>query len=496
MRASRAATSASSSAIRSSRQSLATPPREPRINPHGKNEFSYGAISTSYASLSPPPERLQWRHHLYERTSDGEADGEREHRYRIHAAGRQVAQVTLYELAGEITEDAVQYLHSDALGSPEVITDENGDLVDRRAFDPFGKLEAGDLPGTPSVSTGFTGHEHDTELGWINMGGRIYDPTVARFLTPDPIIQAPYSSQGLNAYSYVFNNPLNLTDPTGFQAIDEFGRMEILVCGSNRPAGCENYGKDSANTSGWYSPEAFGIGALGPPQAPRPPVAETLPVPRSVGQQFADLTVEVLGGIAQGVVCGLLGCGDANAPIKGQPTVSAMSEGEKLMNSAFTAAGVVGVGMVGRAGATPARAGSGLGPWVPASGVTSGGAVAQSLPGSCGAACVEMLTGGAISEAAAIGRMGQYILPSQMVGVLGRGWGYRYFNTGADAVAAASRTPIAAGLFAPGVKTGHIVVLERTMTGFVVRDPLPGVTYRVGADWVTQYVAWGVGPFL
>ncbi len=341
---------------------------------------------------------------LYERTSDGEADGEREHRYRIHAAGRQVAQVTRYELADEITEEAVQYLHSDALGSPEVITDETGDLVDRRAFDPFGKLEAGDLPGTPSVSTGFTGHEHDTELGWINMGGRIYDPTVARFLTPDPIIQAPYSSQGLNAYSYVFNNPLNFTDPTGFQAINEFGQIEVTVCGSNRPAECKDWGKQTSNTSSWYSPEAFGIGALGPPQAPRQPVAETLPVPRSVGQQFADLTVEVLGGIAQGVVCGLLGCGEANAPIKGQPTASAMSEGEKLMNSAFTAAGVVGIGVLGRAPPTPARAGSGLGPWVPASGVTSGGAVAQSLPGSCGAACVEMLTGGAISEAAAIGR--------------------------------------------------------------------------------------------
>jgi len=108
---------------------------------------------------------------------------------------------------------------------------------------------------------------------------------------------------------------------------------------------------------------------------------------------------------------------------------------------------------------------------------------------------VEMLTGGAISEAAAVGGMGQYIIPSQMVEVLGTGWGYKYFITGGDAVAAASRTPIAAGLFAPGVRSGHVVVLEPTMAGFLVRDPLPGVTYQVGADWVARYVAWGVGPF-
>ncbi|HKO48079.1 MAG TPA: RHS repeat-associated core domain-containing protein, partial [Polyangiaceae bacterium] len=54
--------------------------------------------------------------------------------------------------------------------------------------------------------------------GLIDMKGRVYDPLAGRFLTADPVMQAPYWSQGLNRYSYVFNNPINNTDPSGFIA--------------------------------------------------------------------------------------------------------------------------------------------------------------------------------------------------------------------------------------------------------------------------------------
>jgi RHS repeat-associated protein len=46
-------------------------------------------------------------------------------------------------------------------------------------------------PGHQRHRSGYTGHEHDGEAGLINMRGRIYDPTFARFLTADPVIQAP-----------------------------------------------------------------------------------------------------------------------------------------------------------------------------------------------------------------------------------------------------------------------------------------------------------------
>ena len=48
------------------------------------------------------------------------------------------------------------------------------------------------------------------------MNGRIFDPVLARFLSADPNIDGVSDSQGYNRYSYVLNNPLNATDPTGY----------------------------------------------------------------------------------------------------------------------------------------------------------------------------------------------------------------------------------------------------------------------------------------
>jgi uncharacterized protein RhaS with RHS repeats len=48
------------------------------------------------------------------------------------------------------------------------------------------------------------------------MKGRIYDPQLGRFLTPDPFVPSPTFSQSWNRYSYVLNNPLGYTDPSGF----------------------------------------------------------------------------------------------------------------------------------------------------------------------------------------------------------------------------------------------------------------------------------------
>jgi hypothetical protein len=61
------------------------------------------------------------------------------------------------------------------------------------------------------------------------MGGRVYDPSAARFLSADPILQAPTWSQGSNRYSHVFNNPTNLTDPSGYQSFNDV--MSTVVPG-------------------------------------------------------------------------------------------------------------------------------------------------------------------------------------------------------------------------------------------------------------------------
>ncbi len=59
------------------------------------------------------------------------------------------------------------------------------------------------------------------------MGGRIYDPTLGRFMQADPIIQAPLDSQSYNRFAYVRNNPMSYTDPSGFSWWTDF-RDKIL----------------------------------------------------------------------------------------------------------------------------------------------------------------------------------------------------------------------------------------------------------------------------
>lgn len=53
-------------------------------------------------------------------------------------------------------------------------------------------------------------------VGLVHMNGRVYDPTIGRFLSPDPNVQIPESTQGFNRYTYVNNNPLSYSDPSGF----------------------------------------------------------------------------------------------------------------------------------------------------------------------------------------------------------------------------------------------------------------------------------------
>jgi len=112
-----------------------------------------------------------------------------------------------------------RYIYTDHIGSTDVITDAAGSAEQRFIFDAWGQKTSGETIspiGGALTLRGFTGHESVEEVGIIHMNGRIYDPMLGRFLQADPIIQAPNNSQSLNRYSYVINNPLSLTDPSGF----------------------------------------------------------------------------------------------------------------------------------------------------------------------------------------------------------------------------------------------------------------------------------------
>ncbi|MEZ6074088.1 MAG: RHS repeat-associated core domain-containing protein [Pirellulales bacterium] len=63
---------------------------------------------------------------------------------------------------------------------------------------------------------GYTDHTTLDNLALVHMNGRVYDPAIGRFLSADPYVQFPLSAQSYNRYSYVLNNPLSFTDPSGY----------------------------------------------------------------------------------------------------------------------------------------------------------------------------------------------------------------------------------------------------------------------------------------
>lgn len=70
-------------------------------------------------------------------------------------------------------------------------------------------------PTALNLNRGYTMHEHLDEFELINMNGRVYGPTVAQFLSPDPYIQDAGNWLNYNRYAYCYNNPTRYVDPSG-----------------------------------------------------------------------------------------------------------------------------------------------------------------------------------------------------------------------------------------------------------------------------------------
>ncbi|CAA2142196.1 FG-GAP-like repeat-containing protein [Hyphomicrobium sp. ghe19] len=123
-------------------------------------------------------------------------------------------------------QSQTQYLLTDHLGSLDVVTDGSGAIVERASFDAWGKRRKFDwtvyTASVPfawqgqTLTRGYTFHEQLDPVGLIHMNGRVYDPELGRFMSPDIAIQDITNLQSFNAYSYVQNNPLSFTDPSGY----------------------------------------------------------------------------------------------------------------------------------------------------------------------------------------------------------------------------------------------------------------------------------------
>lgn len=194
-------------------------------HPNGNySAFYYGADRSRYRQVARGgttlTDTLYALDGLYERYARSGVTYERQY---IVADGKIVA---VRNRAGTAAP-TVTYLLNDHLGGADAFVSASGSLLARASYHPMGARRAGDGSGNVPTAAewaqiaaltprGYTGHEHLDNLGVIHMNGRVYDPTLGRFLSPDPIVQAPYDGQSLNRYSYALNNPHRYTDPSGY----------------------------------------------------------------------------------------------------------------------------------------------------------------------------------------------------------------------------------------------------------------------------------------
>lgn len=117
------------------------------------------------------------------------------------------------------------YYHLDHLGSPRILTNKDGVRVQGQHFLPFGQ----EMPIEAGLNTRkFTGHERDPETGLDYMLARYYQANLGRFMAVDPAAHSikHENPQTWNRYTYVANNPVVFTDPTGEKIGDRFATPE------------------------------------------------------------------------------------------------------------------------------------------------------------------------------------------------------------------------------------------------------------------------------
>ena len=166
----------------------------------------------------------------------------------------------------------IEYRHFDHLGSSASITSAAGAELVALAHDPHGERRKPDWTRRLSeaeietlaadhgdrTSRGFTGHEHLDRTGLVHMNGRLYDPLLGRFLSPDPIVANPADGQQWNLYSYAGNSPLSYVDPSGLSFCDP--AQQSWCGGVGLPSsGWGGGGYGTRTVSGWSAYVTFGV---------------------------------------------------------------------------------------------------------------------------------------------------------------------------------------------------------------------------------------------
>ena len=102
----------------------------------------------------------------------------------------------------------------DHLGSTRVIVDNDGEVLERDSYYPFGLRRPDSAPTDSLNRYRYNGKEEQSFAGlpYLDYGARMYDPATARWLSPDPLSD---QYRSLSPYSFCAGNPVNYVDPDG-----------------------------------------------------------------------------------------------------------------------------------------------------------------------------------------------------------------------------------------------------------------------------------------
>jgi RHS repeat-associated protein len=137
-----------------------------------------------------------------------------------------LAQKNYFSFGGDTmgmrVDGELSWIFSDQLGSTGITYQADGSATARQFYYPFGGIR--NPGGAPVVDTdvGFTGQRLDETTGLMFYQARYYDPVTVRFISADTMIPDPGNAQDFNRYSYVRNNPLGYTDPSGNEPDDTY----------------------------------------------------------------------------------------------------------------------------------------------------------------------------------------------------------------------------------------------------------------------------------
>jgi len=116
-------------------------------------------------------------------------------------------------------EKTTTYFHTDSLGSVVAASDEGGDVIWTKTYDPYGNEVTEAQNGNEIEEQTYTGKPTDPETGLVYLGQRYYDPEIRRFMGIDPVGFRADTPVSFNRYAYANNNPYKYVDPDGRAAI-------------------------------------------------------------------------------------------------------------------------------------------------------------------------------------------------------------------------------------------------------------------------------------